>query len=152
MVNDLAGTTRDPIDEIIELGGYPWRFVDTAGIRRRQHMAKGASSTLRCVPRPLWSVLRCRGAAGCFEPISEQDVRIDANVIDSGRCAMVPGIQQVGRHDEDRRYMLGSARLNTDLAHVQWAPRVAKTTAGRVNGAAGALVGVVRIAHSDRPA
>ena len=49
VVNDLAGTTRDPIDEIIELGGYPWRFVDTAGIRRRQHMAKGAEfySSLR---------------------------------------------------------------------------------------------------------
>ena len=49
VVNDLAGTTRDPIDEVIELGGYPWRFIDTAGIRRRQHMAKGAEfySSLR---------------------------------------------------------------------------------------------------------
>ena len=42
VVNELAGTTRDPIDEQVELGGKVWRFVDTAGIRRRQHMAQGA--------------------------------------------------------------------------------------------------------------
>ncbi len=42
VVNDLAGTTRDPIDEQVELGGRIWRFVDTAGIRRRVHLAQGA--------------------------------------------------------------------------------------------------------------
>ncbi len=42
VVNDLAGTTRDPVDEIVELGGRMWRFVDTAGIRRRVHLQQGA--------------------------------------------------------------------------------------------------------------
>ena len=42
VVNDLAGTTRDPVDEVVELGGKPWRLVDTAGIRRRVHMHQGA--------------------------------------------------------------------------------------------------------------
>ncbi|MDE2592038.1 MAG: ribosome biogenesis GTPase Der, partial [Actinomycetales bacterium] len=42
VVNDLAGTTRDPIDEQVELAGKVWRFVDTAGIRRRLHLAQGA--------------------------------------------------------------------------------------------------------------
>ena len=42
VVNDLAGTTRDPIDEQVDLGGKIWRFVDTAGIRRRLHLAQGA--------------------------------------------------------------------------------------------------------------
>ena len=42
VVNELAGTTRDPIDEQVELGGKAWRFVDTAGIRRRVHLAQGA--------------------------------------------------------------------------------------------------------------
>ena len=41
VVNELAGTTRDPVDEQIELGGKFWRFVDTAGIRRRVHLAAG---------------------------------------------------------------------------------------------------------------
>ncbi|MGK2939415.1 MAG: ribosome biogenesis GTPase Der, partial [Solirubrobacteraceae bacterium] len=42
VVNEMAGTTRDPVDEQIELGGKVWRFVDTAGIRRRVHLAQGA--------------------------------------------------------------------------------------------------------------
>ncbi|NYN54396.1 ribosome biogenesis GTPase Der, partial [Salmonella enterica subsp. enterica serovar Typhimurium] len=39
---DLAGTTRDPVDEVVELGGKLWRLVDTAGIRRRVHLSQGA--------------------------------------------------------------------------------------------------------------
>ncbi|MPT26997.1 MAG: hypothetical protein E2602_08815, partial [Achromobacter sp.] len=42
VVNDLAGTTRDPVDEQVEIAGRVWTFVDTAGIRRRVHMAQGA--------------------------------------------------------------------------------------------------------------
>ena len=42
VVDNVAGTTRDPVDELIELGGEQWTFVDTAGIRRRQHMASGS--------------------------------------------------------------------------------------------------------------
>ena len=32
VVNDLAGTTRDPVDEIVELGGKLWRLVDTLSL------------------------------------------------------------------------------------------------------------------------
>src|SRR5690606_39336556 len=42
VVNELAGTTRDPVDEVVELGGKLWTLVDTAGIRRRVHMHQGA--------------------------------------------------------------------------------------------------------------
>ncbi len=35
VVSDVAGTTIDPIDEMIEYDGYNITFVDTAGIRRR---------------------------------------------------------------------------------------------------------------------
>ena len=123
VVNDLAGTTRDPIDEIIELGGYPWRFVDTAGIRRRQHMAKGAEfySSLRtqtALERSEVAVV----LLDVSEPISEQDVRIVQTVIDSGR-AMVLAFNKWDTLDEDRRYML-EREIERDLAHVQWAPRV----------------------------
>ena len=41
VVDNVAGTTRDPVDEMVELGGKTWRFVDTAGIRRRVHQTRG---------------------------------------------------------------------------------------------------------------
>lgn len=54
VVDEMAGTTRDPVDELIELGGKTWRFVDTAGIRRRVHQTVAPTSTPRCARRRLW--------------------------------------------------------------------------------------------------
>ena len=42
VVNDLAGTTRDPVDETIDIDGEDWLFIDTAGIKRRLHKVSGA--------------------------------------------------------------------------------------------------------------
>ncbi|WP_129361001.1 MULTISPECIES: ribosome biogenesis GTPase Der [Micrococcaceae] len=123
VVNDIAGTTRDPVDEMIELGGHPFRFVDTAGIRRRQHMAKGAE---------FYASLRTQTALersevalvmlDVSEPLSEQDVRILQLAIDSGR-AMVLVFNKWDTLDEDRRDEL-EREIDRDLAHVAWAPRV----------------------------
>ncbi|QRZ60984.1 ribosome biogenesis GTPase Der [Rothia sp. ZJ932] len=123
VVNDLAGTTRDPVDEIVHLGDRPWRFVDTAGIRRRVHMAKGADfyaslRTQTAIERAEVAVV----LLDVSEPISEQDVRIIQMAIDSGR-AMVLAYNKWDTLDEDRRELL-EREIDRDLAHVAWAPRV----------------------------
>src|SRR6187549_1062441 len=41
VVDNVAGTTVDPVDEIVTLGGREWHFIDTAGIRRRVREASG---------------------------------------------------------------------------------------------------------------
>ena len=41
VVDAVAGTTIDPVDSLVELGGEVWRFVDTAGLRRRVRQASG---------------------------------------------------------------------------------------------------------------
>jgi GTP-binding protein len=35
IVSPVAGTTRDSVDETVDIGGVPYTFVDTAGIRRK---------------------------------------------------------------------------------------------------------------------
>jgi GTP-binding protein len=123
VVNELAGTTRDPIDEQIELGGKVWRFVDTAGIRRRQHMAQGADfyaslRTAAALEKAEVAVV----VIDVTEPISEQDIRIIDMALESGR-ALVLAFNKWDLLDDDRRRYL-EREIEQDLAHVAWAPRV----------------------------
>src|SRR5690606_37828009 len=106
VVGELAGTTRDPVDELIELGGRPWRFIDTAGIRRRVHLQQGADfyATLRtsaALERAEVAVV----VIDVTEPISVQDLKIIDLVLESGR-ALVLAYNKWDLLDEDRRYYL----------------------------------------------
>ncbi|MCS6710611.1 bifunctional cytidylate kinase/GTPase Der [Brachybacterium sp. EF45031] len=123
VVDDLAGTTRDPVDEKIELGGQVWTFVDTAGIRRRVLQSQGAD---------FYASLRTRSALDraevavvlleANEPISTQDLKIIDMVLESGR-ALVLAFNKWDLLDEERRAQL-EWEIEKDLAHVAWAPRV----------------------------
>ena len=123
VVNDLAGTTRDPIDEQVELGGKVWRFVDTAGIRRRLHLAQGADfyASLRTAA----ALERAEVAVVLFDvtqPISEADIRIVDMALESGRALVLAFNKWDELDDERRRYL--EREIEQDLAHVDWAPRV----------------------------
>jgi len=131
VVNELAGTTRDPVDELVTIAGQPWRFVDTAGIRRRVHMAQGADyyaslRTAAALEKAEVAVV----LLDVSEPISEQDVRIIDLVLESGR-ALVLAFNKWDLLDDDRRRYL-EREIEQDLAHVAWAPRVnISATTGR---------------------
>jgi GTP-binding protein len=123
VVSDLAGTTRDPVDEQVEIAGRVWTFVDTAGIRRRVHLQKGAD---------FYASLRTAAALEKAEvavvlldvtqEISDQDLRIIDLVLESGR-ALVLAFNKWDMLDDDRRRYL-EREIEQDLAHVDWAPRV----------------------------
>jgi GTP-binding protein len=123
VVDNVAGTTRDPVDEFIELGGKTWRFVDTAGIRRRVHQARGAD---------FYASLRTQTALekaevavvliDAEESIAEQDVRVVQHVIDAGR-ALVVAYNKWDLLDEERRHYL-EREIERELVQVPWAPRV----------------------------
>ncbi|MCW4459763.1 ribosome biogenesis GTPase Der [Microbacterium sp. MPKO10] len=131
VVNDIAGTTRDPVDEQVEIAGKVWRFVDTAGIRRRVHMQQGADfyASLRT------SAALEKAEVGVVvidvsEPISEQDIRIVDLVLQSGR-ALVLAFNKWDLLDDERRWYL-EREIEQDLSHVSWAPRVnISATTGR---------------------
>src|SRR3712207_7758900 len=47
VVDSVAGTTVDPVDSIVTLGGEEWRFVDTAGLRRKGNTPSGMEDYAR---------------------------------------------------------------------------------------------------------
>ncbi|MGO3147763.1 MAG: ribosome biogenesis GTPase Der [Leucobacter sp.] len=123
VVNELAGTTRDPVDEQVEIAGRVWTFVDTAGIRRRVRLQKGADfyATLR-TSAALEKAEVAVVLIDVTQPISDQDLRIIDLVLESGR-ALVLAFNKWDMLDEDRRRYL-EREIEQDLAHVDWAPRV----------------------------
>ncbi|MCU1471001.1 MAG: ribosome biosis GTPase Der [Glaciihabitans sp.] len=123
VVNDLAGTTRDPVDEQVEIAGKYWRFVDTAGIRRRVNLAQGADfyATLRTTAA-LEKAEVAVVLIDVTEPISVQDLKIIDLVLESGR-ALVLAFNKWDLLDDDRRRYL-EREIEQDLSHVAWAPRV----------------------------
>ncbi len=131
LVDPVAGTTRDPVDELIELGGTPWRFVDTAGIRRRFRESQGAD---------YYAALRTAGAleraevavvlVDASQPLTEQDLRIVGMVIEAGR-ALVLACNKWDLVDEERRKFL-DREIDRQLHTARWAPRVnISATTGR---------------------
>jgi GTPase len=123
LVDSVAGTTRDPVDELIELGGITWRFVDTAGIRRRFKESQGAD---------YYAAVRTAGAldraevavvlVDASDPLAEQDLRIVSMVIEAGR-ALVIAYNKWDMVDEERQHYL-EREIERQLYTARWAPRV----------------------------
>jgi GTP-binding protein len=123
VVDDVAGTTVDPVDELVELGGRTWRFIDTAGIRKRVKEASGheyyaSLRTSTAIDRAEVAVL----VLDASQSVAEQDVRILQTVRDAGR-ALVIAFNKWDLVDEERRYYL-DREIERDLVQVQWAPRI----------------------------
>lgn len=123
VVNNVAGTTVDPVDSIVELEEKTWKFVDTAGIRKKTKHARG---------HEFYASLRTRSAidaaevvvflVDASEPIAEQDQRVLRMILDSGR-ALVVAYNKWDLVDEDRRDLL-EREIELQLSHVPWARRV----------------------------
>jgi GTP-binding protein len=123
VVDNVAGTTVDPVDELVELGGRTWRFIDTAGIRKRVKEASGheyyaSLRTSTAIDRAEVAVL----VVDADQSISEQDVRIIQTVREAGR-ALVIAFNKWDLVDEERRYYL-EREIERELVQVQWAPRI----------------------------
>lgn len=123
MVDAVAGTTVDPVDSLVEIGGETWQLVDTAGLRKRVGKASGTE---------YYASLRTAGAIEAAEvavvlldsaePISEQDQRVLAMVTESGR-AVVIAFNKWDLVDADRRYYLDK-EIERELRRIPWAIRV----------------------------
>lgn len=123
VVDAVAGTTVDPVDSLVELDGEVWRFVDTAGLRKRVRQASGMEyyASLRTA-----AAIEAAEVAvvllDASETLSEQDQRVINEVIEAGR-ALVLAFNKWDLLDEDRRLQL-EREIGRDLARVAWAPRI----------------------------
>jgi GTPase len=123
VVDATAGTTRDPVDELIQLAGKTWMFVDTAGIRRRVHLQEGADyyaslRTAAALEKAEVAVV----LIDVTESVSVQDLRIITMAVEAGR-ALVLAYNKWDSLDEERRFYL-EREIERDLVQVRWAPRV----------------------------
>lgn len=123
VVDSVAGTTIDPVDSLVELGGEIWRFVDTAGLRRRVNQASGMEyyaslRTAAAIEAAEVAVVLLDAA----DTISEQDQRVLSEVIDAGR-ALVIAFNKWDLLDEDRHDQL-EREVGRELARYAWAPRI----------------------------
>ena len=123
LVDDAAGTTRDPVDELIELGGDTWRFIDTAGIRKRAIHDSGTDyyaslRTASALDRAEVAVIVIDASV----PLTEQDLRIITMSEEAGR-AMVLVMNKWDVVDEERREQLDK-ELERNLERYPWVQRV----------------------------
>ena len=123
VVDDVAGTTVDPVESLVQLDGHLWKFIDTAGLRKKVKNAQG---------HEYYASLRTRGvidaAEVCLfmidssEPVSEQDQRVLSMILDAGK-ALVLVFNKWDLMTEDRRWEL-ERDIEQQLAHIPWVRRV----------------------------
>jgi GTP-binding protein len=123
VVDSVAGTTVDPVDSLVTIGGSEWLLIDTAGLRKRVGQASGTEyyaslRTAAAIDQAEVAIVLLDSS----EPISEQDQRIISMVVEAGR-AMVLAFNKWDLVDEDRRTRL-TRELERELRRVPWALRV----------------------------
>ena len=89
IVSDVPGTTRDAIDAVVEHGDHRFRFIDTAGIRRKSRVEGieyyGVNRALKALERADVGLLMIDAVEG----IADQDIKIMALAERAGVAMMV---------------------------------------------------------------
>ena len=123
VVDEVAGTTVDPVDELVEVDGEIYRFIDTAGIRRRVKEASGHEyyASLR-THGAIERAEVCIAVVDASEPVTEQDLRILTSVEQAGRALVIAFNKWDLTDDERRRYL--RREIERDLVHFEWASKI----------------------------
>lgn len=90
IVSDIPGTTRDPIDSLVEKDGQKYILVDTAGIRRKSKIMQ--STERYSVIRSIRAIERCQVALiliDALEGVTEQDKRVIGLAHEAGKASII---------------------------------------------------------------
>ncbi|MDO5670197.1 MAG: ribosome biogenesis GTPase Der [Corynebacterium sp.] len=123
VVDNVPGTTVDPVDSLVQLEQKLWKFVDTAGLRKKVHTAQGHEYYASLRTRAAIDAAEvCVMLIDASEPISEQDQRVLSMVLESGK-ALVIAFNKWDLMDEDRRDLL-DREIDQQLTHLPWVTRI----------------------------
>lgn len=123
VVDNVAGTTVDPVDELVDIGGTTYQLIDTAGIRRRVKEASGHEyyASLR-TQSAIERAECCVMVIDASEPVTEQDLRILTAIEEAGRSLVVAYNKWDLTDEERRRYL--EREIERDVHPFAWAGRV----------------------------
>ncbi len=122
VVSDVAGTTIDPIDEMIEHNNYNITFIDTAGIRRRSKIVGiekyALGRTTAILEKANLVLLMIDATVG----VTELDERV-AGLIDKHRLACLIVINKWDIR-EDKNYEDAVNDIRDELKFLHYAPLI----------------------------
>lgn len=151
IVSDVAGTTRDALDVIVDRGDKRYRLVDTAGMRKRNLVHEDVEyySLVRGL-RAIDEAEVCLLVVDASEGVTEQDQKIAGLAIERG-CALIILLNKwdLVTDDHAREEVMQSVARRMTFA--PWAPviRVSALT-GRSLEKVWAVVDRVGSAHSGQ--
>jgi GTP-binding protein len=133
LVSEVPGTTRDPINLVIDLDGEPFEIIDTAGIKRRTRIKDDVE---------FYSVLRARRLLGDVDVTllmvdgtrgaTHQEQRLAEEIANAG-SGLIVLLNKWDTVDEDERLHTEDSVADR-LAFVGWAPvlRLSARTGARL--------------------
>ncbi|WP_298581172.1 ribosome biogenesis GTPase Der [uncultured Olegusella sp.] len=124
IVSDIAGTTRDAIDTMIEWQGRPIRLVDTAGMRKKSQVHEDIEyyslvRGLAAIDRADVCLLVVDSSVG----VTEQDQKLASAAIDRG-CGLVVVLNKWDLVDTDAMRDSLVAGLERRLVFAPWATSI----------------------------
>lgn len=90
ITSEIPGTTRDAVDTLLEIDGKRYRFIDTAGWRRRSRVRESVEfyslvRVWRAIDRSQVALLVVDASGG----VTDQDQKIAARIKEDGRACVV---------------------------------------------------------------
>lgn len=124
IVSDVAGTTRDAIDTVIEWKGQPIKLVDTAGMRKKTQVHEDVE--YYSLVRGLQAIDRadvCLLVVDATIGVTEQDQKVAGMAIDRG-CGLVLVLNKWDLVETEQRRNDIVASIDKRLAFAPWIPTV----------------------------
>lgn len=126
IVSDVAGTTRDVIDQPVRRNGQGYVFLDTAGVRRAARVRKGLEEMM--VQRSLKAARRadvCLLLLDATEGVSDQEIRLAQFAADAGRaCVVIVNKWDAIDEKNDKLYRTSFEYVQSKLPMLSWATQL----------------------------